>query len=131
VDAFDDVLRVIEALNSAGVEYVVIGGVGLNVHGIIRATEDLDLFVRPDAGNVARLRSALKAVWSDPSIEEITADDLAATIRRCVTGLRRERCSSTSSPGSETRPGGRISNGRTGKWTGSRSAWRLPVASTG
>jgi hypothetical protein len=76
VDAFDDVLRVVAALNATGVEYVVIGGVGLNVHGIIRATEDLDLFIRPDAGNVARLRDALKAVWNDPTIDEITAEDL-------------------------------------------------------
>jgi predicted nucleotidyltransferase len=54
VDAFDDVLRVVAALNSSGVEHVVIGGVGLNVHGIIRATEDLDLFIRPDAGKALR-----------------------------------------------------------------------------
>jgi len=76
VDALDDVLRVIRSLNEAGVEYVVVGGVALNLHGLIRATEDLDLFIRPDPENVARLRSALKAIWQDPSIDEITAEDL-------------------------------------------------------
>jgi hypothetical protein len=76
VDALDDVLRVIASLNAAGVEYVVVGGVAMNLHGFVRATEDLDLFVRPDAENIERLRQALRAVWSDPSIDEITAEDL-------------------------------------------------------
>ena len=36
-----------------------------------------DLFVRPTADNVARLRRALSAVWSDPDIDAIVASDLA------------------------------------------------------
>jgi len=76
VDALDDALRVIASLNEAGVEYVVVGGVALNIHGLVRATEDLDIFVRPDPDNIARLRLALKAVWADPEIDQITADDL-------------------------------------------------------
>lgn len=72
----DDALRVIASLNDHQVDYAVVGGVALNVHGIVRATEDLDLFVRPDADNIARLRAALKQVWSDPDIDQITADDL-------------------------------------------------------
>lgn len=76
MDALDDALRVINSLNEAGVDYVVVGGVALNVHGLVRATEDLDVFVRPDANNIARLRSALKRVWADPDIDQITAEDL-------------------------------------------------------
>ena len=76
VDALDDALRVIASLNEAGVDYVVVGGVALNVHGLVRATEDLDLFVRPEAENIDRLRGALKAVWDDPEIDQITSEDL-------------------------------------------------------
>lgn len=76
VDAMDDALRVIASLNDAGVDYVVVGGVAMNLHGLVRATEDLDVFVRPEASNVERLRQALRAVWDDPAIEEITAEDL-------------------------------------------------------
>lgn len=76
MDAFDDALRVIASLAEAGVEYVVIGGVAMNLHGLARATEDLDVFIRPDPANVERLRAALRAVWDDPSIDEITAEDL-------------------------------------------------------
>lgn len=64
------------ALESHGVEYVVFGGVALNLQGLARATEDLDIFVAPTPDNIARLRSALASVFDDPHIEEITADDL-------------------------------------------------------
>lgn len=72
----DDALRVIAAMNAAGVEYVVVGDVAINLHGLTRATEDLDVFIRPDAPNIARLREALRSIWDDPSIDEITAEDL-------------------------------------------------------
>jgi hypothetical protein len=73
---WDAVMRVLAALETARVEYVVIGGVAVNLHGIGRATEDIDIFVAPSAENVARLRRALHSIYSDPSIDEITAEDL-------------------------------------------------------
>jgi hypothetical protein len=65
------------ALAAESVEYVLVGAVALDVLGIGRFTEDIDLFVRPSEDNVARLRRALRATWDDPSIEEITSADLA------------------------------------------------------
>jgi hypothetical protein len=65
------------ALRREGVEYVLVGAVALDVLGMGRLTQDIDLFIRPAAGNVERLRRALRAVWDDPSIDEITAGDLA------------------------------------------------------
>jgi hypothetical protein len=76
MEALDDALRVIASLNDAEVDYVVVGGVALNLHGLVRATEDLDIFVRPDPDNIRRLRDALRRVWNDPDIDQITADDL-------------------------------------------------------
>ena len=72
----DKTLEVIARLNDEGVEYVVIGGVAVNLHGLVRATEDRDVFVRPDASNIALLRRALRRVWEDTEIDKITADDL-------------------------------------------------------
>ena len=54
----------------------VFGAVALNIHGIGRATEDLDFFIKPDSKNVERLRRALKRVYNDPSIDEISSEDL-------------------------------------------------------
>jgi hypothetical protein len=73
---WDPVMRILAALEDAGVEYIVVGGVAVNFHGIARATEDIDVFIAPRADNVARLRTALHSVYSDPSIDEITAEDL-------------------------------------------------------
>lgn len=74
---FDDVLAVLKALREERVEYVLVGGVAIGLHGFERATSDIDLFVRPTEENVGRLRAALTRVFDDPSIEEITAEDLA------------------------------------------------------
>ena len=65
------------ALRDEHVEYVLVGALAMDVLGIGRLTEDIDLFVRPTADNVDRLRRALRRVWQDPSIDEITAADLA------------------------------------------------------
>jgi len=73
---FDVTKRVLEALEAHGVIYKVFGAVALNLHGLARATEDLDLFVAPDRDNIARLRDALHDVFDDPTIDEITAEDL-------------------------------------------------------
>ncbi|MDP2343988.1 MAG: nucleotidyl transferase AbiEii/AbiGii toxin family protein [Deltaproteobacteria bacterium] len=70
------VMRVFAALEAQRVDYVVIGGVAMNLHGIARATEDIDIFIAPNAENVARLRGALRAIYDDETIEEITAADL-------------------------------------------------------
>ena len=67
---------IFRALAQQGVEYAVFGAVALGLHGLARATADLDLFIRADATNVERLKSALRAVFEDPSIDEISAADL-------------------------------------------------------
>lgn len=73
---FDRFLDVLRALAREKVDYVLVGGVALNLHGIVRATEDSGLFIQPDGANVERLRRALASVWNDPDIAQINADDL-------------------------------------------------------
>jgi hypothetical protein len=67
---------IFRALAEQRVEYAVFGAVALGLHGLARATADLDLFIRPDADNVERLKAALRSVIEDPSIDEISAEDL-------------------------------------------------------
>ena len=73
---FDRVLQVLGALTAQQVDYVLIGDAAVNLHGLVRGTEDIDVFVRPEPTNIARLRAALRSVWADPHIDEITAEDL-------------------------------------------------------
>lgn len=77
MNAFDRLPDLLAALNAENVDYVLFGGQAINLHGILRFTDDIDLFIAPIPDNVARLRRALRRVWGDPSIEEIRAEDLA------------------------------------------------------
>jgi len=73
----DEVFRVLRAFEAAGLDYVLIGAAAMGLHGVVRATEDLDLFIRATADNIERLRSALRAAYeNDPNIEEISTSDL-------------------------------------------------------
>ncbi|MBI5240307.1 MAG: nucleotidyl transferase AbiEii/AbiGii toxin family protein [Elusimicrobia bacterium] len=71
------VFEVFRALDREGVRYVLIGGAALNLHGLARATQDLDLFLDARPENVERLKAALRSVFADPEIDDISAEDLA------------------------------------------------------
>lgn len=73
----DEILRVLRAFQTAGLEYVLIGAAAMGFHGVVRATEDIDIFIKATAENVDRLRVALRAAYgNDPHIEDIAAADL-------------------------------------------------------
>lgn len=83
----DSILDLLRALAAEDVAYAVFGGVAVNLHGIIRATEDVDLIIEPTGENVERLRRALRRLWDDPDLEEITAEDLLGeypAVRYCA-----------------------------------------------
>lgn len=69
-------IAVLAALESHGVDYAVFGAVALNLHGIGRATEDLDIFVRPERENIERLKESLREVFADPNVDELDVEEL-------------------------------------------------------
>lgn len=77
MSALDRLPSLLAALDAEGVDYVLFGGQAVNLHGILRFTDDIDLFVAATPDNIARLRHALRRVWDDPSIDEIRSEDLA------------------------------------------------------
>lgn len=56
----DDWKDFLSALQSNDVEYMVVGGIALGVHGHVRYTKDLDVWFRGTPGNAERLIGALK-----------------------------------------------------------------------
>jgi len=68
--------RVFRALAEHEVEYAVFGAVALGLHGLARATGDLDLFIAPTASNVENLKRALMSVFDDSNISDISSEDL-------------------------------------------------------
>jgi hypothetical protein len=55
----DDFLDVLRALQVAGADFLVIGAHAMAVHGVPRATGDLDVWVRPSPANADRVLEAL------------------------------------------------------------------------
>jgi hypothetical protein len=73
----EEILRVLGAFDAARLEYVLIGATAMGFHGLVRATEDIDLVVRATPENIDRLRKALHdAYGDDPHIEDIRTEDL-------------------------------------------------------
>jgi hypothetical protein len=62
--------------NEHGVEFLVVGAHALAAHGFIRATKDLDVWVRPNTSNARRLIGALQA-FGAPT-HEVSENDFAA-----------------------------------------------------
>jgi hypothetical protein len=61
--------------NANGVEFLVVGAHALAAHGLVRATKDLDVWVRPDRANAERVIAALAAFGAP--LHDLTVDDLA------------------------------------------------------
>jgi len=73
----DEMLRVLRAFEQEALEYVLIGAAAMGLHGLVRATEDLDIFIRATPENVERLKRAFRAAYGgDPNVDEISAVDL-------------------------------------------------------
>ncbi|HEX6152013.1 MAG TPA: hypothetical protein VFZ19_00690 [Solirubrobacterales bacterium] len=80
-----DLRSLLEALNTGGVRFVVIGGVAVGAHGYVRGTEDLDLVPDPDPENLSRLTEVLAKLESTlPTVAERPFDAAtdAGVIRR-------------------------------------------------
>jgi predicted nucleotidyltransferase len=57
-----DIQGILDQLDEADVEYIVIGGVAVGFHGYVRATKDLDVVPAPDDRNLERLVAALRSL---------------------------------------------------------------------
>jgi len=73
---------IVKALNNAGVQYLIVGGVAVNAHGYERFTKDLDLVIGLERENIIRGLRTLMAIgynmripvtpeqFADPALRE-------------------------------------------------------------
>jgi hypothetical protein len=69
-----DFRDLIAEFNAQGVEYLVVGAHALAAHGIVRATKDLDVWIRPSVDNAPRALRALAAFGAP--LHDLTEADL-------------------------------------------------------
>jgi hypothetical protein len=53
---FEELKTLIETMDTRGIDYAICGGVALAIHGAPRATQDIDVMVRPE--DLGRVREA-------------------------------------------------------------------------
>ena len=70
-----DFKELLLAFNAQNVEYLIVGAHALAAHGIIRATKDLDLWVRPEKSNAEKVLQALTEFGAP--LKDLIADDLS------------------------------------------------------
>jgi hypothetical protein len=61
--------------NGRRVEFLLVGAHALAAHGHVRATEDLEVWIRPDLANAKRVIEALRAFGAP--LHDLTENDLA------------------------------------------------------
>lgn len=59
MDIYPDFKDLFELFNANKVDYMIVGGYALAFHGAPRYTGDIDIFVKPDTANAARILKAL------------------------------------------------------------------------
>ena len=70
-----DFAEMLAALSAAGADYLLVGAHALAAHGVVRATGDLDVWVRPTPENASKVWGALVAFGAP--LQQLTEHDLA------------------------------------------------------
>lgn len=71
----EDFRDLLQAFADHGVAHVVVGAHAMAVHGVPRATGDLDVWVRPTPENAQRVVAALRAFGAPLAAHGVTAAD--------------------------------------------------------
>lgn len=71
----EDMRDMLEAMTRAQVEFLVVGAFAMAVHGVPRATGDIDLWVKADSANAERVMRALRDFGAPIEQHAITVAD--------------------------------------------------------
>jgi phage replication-related protein YjqB (UPF0714/DUF867 family) len=94
----------LKSLNSNRVEYLLIGGYAVGIHGHIRATNDLDVWVNISPENAARIDRALRefgfaaaeltsSLFLDPNnVVRVGVPPIRIKILTSISGVKFESC---------------------------------------
>ena len=72
-----DAEQILRTLANHDVDYVLVGGLAVQVHGHVRTTFDVDVLPRPERGNLVHLADALNGLDArvlNPGSEELAID---------------------------------------------------------
>lgn len=68
--------EILEGLYKSKVRYLIVGGLSVNLYGVPRVTQDIDIVIAMDRDNVLKITSLLKELGYVPRLP-VSPDDLA------------------------------------------------------
>lgn len=74
--------EIFEKLNDSGIDYVVVGGVALVLHGVVRLTADLDIMVHLEEGNLRKFVAVMNELGYRPKAPVKAEDFVSAKNRK-------------------------------------------------
>ena len=74
---------IFKELNKLGIDYLVVGGLAVNFHGVPRMTYDIDLMILLQSDNIVRLVTKLTQ-WGYKSKIPVDPKDLANEVKRNI-----------------------------------------------
>ena len=74
-------LDLFKSLQAHNIDYLLIGGLAMNLHGVPRMTMDVDLVIALDANNIAKLASCANELGLHPNVP-VKLEDIADTAKR-------------------------------------------------
>lgn len=83
----DDFRDMLTCLCDAGADFVIVGGYAVAHHGHVRATKDLDVFVRPSGENATRVMRAMAAFGAPVAALGVSAADFSTAGKVIQLGL--------------------------------------------
>jgi hypothetical protein len=72
--------EILEALQSSRIRYLIIGGLAVNLYGVPRVTQDIDLVISTERSNILELLSVLKGLGYVPRLP-VNPEDLADPVK--------------------------------------------------
>ncbi len=74
-------LNLFKALNTYQIDYLLVGGLAMNLHGVPRMTMDVDIVIALNRNNIAKLIDCINELGLYPSVP-VKLEDLADT-KKC------------------------------------------------
>ena len=75
---YEDIFK---KFNSDNIQYLVVGGIAVNLHGVPRTTQDLDLMINLEKNNIIKIIKNLTALGYKPKLP-VNPEDLANDKKR-------------------------------------------------
>lgn len=68
----ENFIGILDALRSEDVDFIIISGIAVILHGMPRFSEDVDIVIKMTENNICRIRKVLNLLYDDKDIKEST-----------------------------------------------------------